>query len=71
MDRDEVEDVGISVEGSTDSEIIKTAEELLEKVGNKVGSFSQLDKTAPLMFFSQVAGLCWILSGRRFPSSCK
>jgi hypothetical protein len=39
MDRDEVEDAGISVDGLLDSNIIDTAEKLLKEAGNMVGWF--------------------------------
>ena len=69
MDKDEVEDVGISVEGLADSNIIDIAEKRLEEAGNMVGSFLQLDKTSMLMSFSQIMELRWILSGQQLPLS--
>ena len=43
MDRDEVEDAGISVDGLLDSNIIDTAEKLLKEAGNMVGCFLRFE----------------------------
>lgn len=43
MDSDEVEDVGIIVDGLLDSNIIDTAEELLKKAGTMVGCFLRFE----------------------------
>jgi hypothetical protein len=43
MDKDEVEDVGIPVEGLLDSNIIEMTAKLLRETGNMVGYLLQSD----------------------------
>lgn len=44
MDRDEVEDAGISVDGLLDSNIIDIAEKLLKEAENMVGCFLRFER---------------------------